>query len=44
MKSHTKHVLLDGKIMHLILFDYELFNNIRDKNKYLKIKKKRYRK
>ena len=26
---------VDGKIEHLILFDYGLFNKIRDKIKYL---------
>ena len=32
-------ISLDGKIKHLILFDYELFNKICDKIKYLIIKK-----
>ena len=33
-------VSLDGKIKHLILFDYGLFNNICNKIKYLTSKKK----
>ena len=32
-------ISLDGKIKHLILFDYELFNKICDKMKYLLSKK-----
>ena len=35
-------ISLDGKIKHLILFDYGLFNNISDKIKYLISKKKWY--
>ena len=35
-------VSLDGKIKHLILFDYGLFNKICDKIKYLISKKKWY--
>ena len=32
-------IFLDGKIKHLILFDYVLFNSISDKMKYLTRKK-----
>ena len=32
-------IVLDGKIKHLILFHYGLFNKISDKIKYLKSKK-----
>ena len=35
-------IALDGKNKHLILFDYELFNKICDKIKYLIGKKKWY--
>ena len=35
-------ISLDGKIKHLILFDYKLFNKICDKIKYLISKKKWY--
>ena len=34
-------ISLDGKIKHLILLDYKLFNKIWDKIKYLKSKKKK---
>ena len=36
-------ISLDGKIKHLILFDYGLFNKICDKIKYLTSKKKYYK-
>ena len=32
-------IIIDGKIKHLSLFDYGLFNNICDKVKYLMTKK-----
>ena len=35
-------VMLDGKIKHLILFDYELFIKVCDKIRYLISKKKWY--
>ena len=35
-------IALDGKIKHLVLFDYGLFNQICDKIKYLISKKKWY--